>query len=158
MEIAETKARCLIASCTRLSHRKGSTDVEMTLMDYLRTHLGVAYHISGSVLPIKDSSGRMFCIAILATTLSRHLTRSEVARCDTIISEQCAQLPCRGALNNLFAWFVQHREGEPLREGFQMLQIPSLASGEVPLNWDLVKRAHTLAKLHSSAIIFSSAE
>lgn len=165
--VAETKARCLITACSRLSTR-GENDrtlssqnaaiAEWTLMDYLRTNLGAAYHVSGSVLPVRDGLGESYCIAILTATLSRHLTRREAMECDAIVSQQCSRLPCRGALNNLVAWYVQNREGENIREGMSMLRIAPLSSGEPPLNWELVKRAHETAEVDSKAIIFSSAE
>jgi hypothetical protein len=169
--VAETKARCLITACSRLSTQgenertlssssssHNSAIAEWTLMDYLRTNLGAAYHVSGSVLPVKDGLGESYCIAILTATLSRHLTRREAMECDAIVSQQCSRLPCRGALNNLVAWYVQNREGENVREGMSMLRIAPLSGGEPPLNWELVKRAHETAEVDSKAIIFSSAE
>lgn len=168
--MAETKARCLITACSRLSTRgdnhghggitsaKSDPITEWTLMDYLRTNLGVAYHVSGSVLPVRDGLGGAHCIAILTATLSRHLTRREAMECDAIVSQQCSRLPCRGALNNLVAWYVQNREKEHIREGLSMLRLPTLTSGEPPLNWDLIKRAHDTIDVDSKSIIFSSAE
>ena len=150
--LSEIRARSLIASCCRLS---GSRDTDaMTLLDYLRTVLGITYNVNGTTMYVTDSAGRRGCIATIGAMLTRDLAHSEVSKIQSVLRRESSRLPGRGGLGGLTAWFVQNRPVDVVRETMAMCGIPLVSS----LGWDGIRRAHSADNVERGdyAIIFSS--
>jgi len=159
---SEIRGRVLISSCTRLTGSSG-TDSEgnMSLIDYLRKQLAVAYSIKGEQFRMKHR-GMDGTLVIFTAPLSRHLTRHEAARCVQIVNNCRRIMPSRGDISNLLARFVSHTQPEIVQDTMKMARIPFVST----LNWDAIRRAYTSSSSGSgftgmgeiSSVIFSSEE
>lgn len=155
---AEIRGRVLISSCTRLTGSTGTdSGGNMSLIDYLRKQLAVAYSIKGEQFRMKHR-GMEGTLVIFTAPLSRHLTRHEAARCVQIVNNCRRIMPSRGDISNLLARFVSHTQPDIVQEAMKMAKIPFVST----LNWEAIRRAYSSGSGMNggeiSSVIFSTEE
>jgi len=129
---SEILSKTLIASTGRLTGNGTNS-----LVDYLRKEKGIAYSVHGRWIRFQQGY-TPGTLAIILFTLSRHLTREEINKCNAIVGACSGRLPSRGDISSMVARHATVSPPEDIAFLLNRVKIPMVQT----LSWTKIYNAH----------------
>ena len=143
---SEVLSKTLIASTGRLTGN-GTT----SLVDYLRKEKGIAYSVHGRWIRFQEGY-TPGTLAIIMFTLSRHLTREEIQKCNRIVGLCSGRLPSRGDISSMVARHATVSPPEDISFLLSRTRIPIIQK----ISWPMIYKAHKTRQTHKTGGIFET--